>query len=520
MNVRQLQPMDPASLLDAQRRERDLAAARRGVDVVVVGGGVTGAGVALDAVTRGLSVALVERGDVANGTSRWSSKLVHGGLRYLAKGDVAVAWESAVERAALAGRIAPHLIHPLPQVFPYYDDELSSAMLVRLGYFAGDAMRVAARTHRGLLPRARHVTAAEARELVPGLDPDGLKGAVVGWDGQLEDDARLVLAIVRTAAAYGARIVTRSRVDTVRPEGGVTVTDEFTGASYDIPSKWVVNATGVWASELDPTIALHPSLGSHVVVPSTAVGGGAGSLSVQVPGHLGRFVFTLPQPDGLTYIGLTDNEVRPDSFSEPTPPPEDIDWILSIVSSALTRPVTRADVVGAFAGLRPLVECVAGSSADISRRHLVQRTGPLVTVTGGKLTTYRRMAQDTVDLLTDAPCVTRDVALVGAGRRPRRPDVPDRLWRKYGTEAPAVWDLGAEIPALREPVADCSPVLGAELQFAIDAELALCPADLVHRRTREGLRYDHVAFEDALVDRFGSQLVVRDLDAAEHPQPA
>lgn len=518
--VRQLQPMDPASLLDAQRRERDLAAARRGVDVVVIGGGVTGAGVALDAVTRGLSVALVERGDIANGTSRWSSKLVHGGLRYLAKGDVAVAWESAVERAVLAGRVAPHLIHALPQVFPDFEDERASAMLVRLGYLAGDTLRVAARTQRGLLPRARHVSAVEARELVPGLRADDLRGAVVGWDGQLDDDARFVLAIVRTAAAYGARVITRARVDEVRPQGGVTVTDEFSGASYDIPSTWVVNATGVWASELDPSISLHPSLGTHVVVPSAAVGGGSGSLSVQVPEHIGRFVFTLPQPDGITYIGLTDNEAQPDSLSEPKPPEEDIDWILSIVSTALTRPVTRADVIGAFAGVRPLVECLAGSSADISRRHLVQRTGALVTVTGGKLTTYRRMAEDTVDLISDAPCVTRDVALVGAGPRMRRPDVPDRLWRRYGTEAPAVWDLGAEDPSLRRPVADSSPVLGAELQFAIDAELALCPADLVHRRTRVGVLYDHADFAAAVEQRFGHELVLRDLDAAEHPQLA
>lgn len=514
-----LHPLDPASRLDALRRDRDIHAAIRGVDVVVVGGGVTGAGVALDAATRGLSVALVEQGDVANGTSRWSSKLVHGGLRYLAKGDVAVAWESAVERAAIAGRIAPHLIRPLAQVVPDYDADRNTARLSRLGYLAGDMMRVAARTQHGLLDRGRHIQAGRAMRLIPAMREPDLHGAVVGYDCQLEDDARLVLAIVRTAAAYGARILTRTTVDAVHADR-VSVHDQITGEAYEIPAKWTVNATGVWAHDLDPAIHLRPSLGTHVVVPSALLNDAQASLTVAVPEHFGRFVFTLPQPDGVTYVGLTDNEGAVDSLAEPTPPADDIEWILGVLSTALARPITPDQAIGAFAGVRPLVECVEGTSADISRRHLVRQQDSLVTVTGGKLTTYRRMAEDAVDMISDAPCRTRDVALIGAGPRPDRPDVPERLWRRYGNEAPEVWDRGAANPELREPLPGGMGVLGVEIDFAIDSELALCPADLVHRRTRLGVLYDHREYDEAVVAHFGEYLVQRDLDAAQHPQPA
>ncbi|MFN8126117.1 MAG: glycerol-3-phosphate dehydrogenase/oxidase [Candidatus Nanopelagicales bacterium] len=492
-DVAQLRPLDPASLLAATRRERDIAhlAAGATVDVVVVGGGITGVGVALDAVTRGLSVALLEADDLANGTSRWSSKLVHGGLRYLAKGDPAVAWESAVERAIIAGRMAPHLVHPLAQVVPDFADNRRSARLALLGQRAGDGLRIAAGTPTGLLPRARHVDPDVTRQLVPGIRTTDLRGASVGWDCQLIDDARLVVAVARTAAAYGARVLTRVRVDAIDENTGeVAAVDATTGQSFVVRGTTVVNATGVWAADLDDSITLHPSLGTHVVMPTALVGAGHGSLTVPVPDTIGRFILSLPQPGGISYVGLTDHEVATDDFAAPTPPADDIAWILEILSLALDRPVTPADALGSFAGVRPLVQTddhPDAPSADISRRHLVRRSGHMITVTGGKLTTFRRMAADTVNLITDTPCRTPDVALIGAGPREDRPDVPAVLWRRYGNEAPVVWDLGEVRPELRQPIVPGGSYYGVEAEFGVAAEGALTVSDIVDRRTRLGL---------------------------------
>jgi glycerol-3-phosphate dehydrogenase len=218
--IEHLAPGDPSSLLTRDRRARWRASLeqRMPLDVLVVGGGITGVGVALDAASRGLRVALVERDDLAAGTSRWSSKLVHGGLRYLASGQVGVAWESARERAVLAGVVAPHLIHPLPQVVPFSDapDE-PDHRLVRSGLTAADVLRAAARTPRGMLPRARSLDPEQAIALVPSLAAERVRGAMVLWDCQLEDDVRLVVAVARTAAAYGAAILTRTEVLSIGP---------------------------------------------------------------------------------------------------------------------------------------------------------------------------------------------------------------------------------------------------------------------------------------------------------------
>ncbi len=485
--VTHLRPLDPASRLDRARRDRDRERAQRGVDVVVIGGGVTGTGVALDAATRGLSVVLVESDDLAFGTSRWSSKLVHGGLRYLAHGELDVAWESARERSVLAGRIAPHLIRPLAQVVPAFVDRRADSRLALLGFRAGDVLRVAAGTAAGLLPRSRRVDAAAAIRLVPGLKRDGLLGAAVGWDCQLVDDARLVVAVARTAAAFGAGILTRARVSAVDPRGGaVRIDDGLYGDSFTLECRWVVNATGVWAGALDPGVQLTPSLGTHVIVPTEVLGGGGGSLTVPVPGHRGRFVFSLPQADGVSFVGLTDSPLEGGVPEVPTAPAADIEWILSVLSGALERPVSPDQALGAFAGVRPLAGRTA-ASADISRRHLIHSDGRLITVTGGKLTTYRRMAADAVDRITDTPCRTSDIGLVGSGPGPARADVPPRLWRRYGNEAPAVWDLGLGQPRLRRPVAEDIPALGVEFRFGAEFEGAVAADDLLHRRTRVGL---------------------------------
>ena len=216
--------------------------------MLVIGGGVTGTGVALDAASRGLKTVLLEAHDLAFGTSRWSSKLVHGGLRYLAKGDVKLAHESAVERGILMTRTAPHLTRTLPMLFPLHDN---AGHFVMSGLKAGNALRIAAGTSAHVLPRPRRVSRHEALALVPGLDPENLTGGLLSYDGQLVDDARLVVALARTAAGHGARIITRAKVTTLQGDGA-EATDTLTGTTITIRAKAVINATGVWAGTLRP----------------------------------------------------------------------------------------------------------------------------------------------------------------------------------------------------------------------------------------------------------------------------
>ena len=493
-------PGDPRSLLDADRRARDLEHLAGGavVDVLVVGGGITGAGVALDAAARGLSVALVERGDLAAGTSRWSSKLVHGGLRYLVSGQVGVAAESTRERGLLATTIAPHLIRPLPFVTPLGAAGMGRAMgaAAASAQLGADALRRSAGTPASLFPAPRRAEVAEVRRLVPGARSAGLRGGLVNWDGQLEDDARLVVAVARTAAAHGARILTRCTALDVGA-GGARVRDLASGTDLDVRARHVVNATGVWADQLDPSVHLRPSRGTHVVLPASALGHPAAALAVPVPGHLGRVLFALPQPDGLVLLGLTDEPADdPDLDARATD--AEVDFLLETFSEGLDRPLGRADVVGTFAGLRPLLapgsQGTPGSSgspgadatADLSRRHAVISHGPVITVTGGKLTTYRRMAQDVVDLLTDVPCSTHRLPLVGAGALDRTgvAALPARLIRRFGTEAPAVAALAGGDPALLGPVVAGVPALGVEVLWAVRAEAALAADDVLDGRLR------------------------------------
>lgn len=481
-------PGSAGSRLTRERRsrDRDWLAAGNTVDLLVVGGGVVGTGVALDAVTRGMSVALVEKHDLAFGTSRWSSKLAHGGLRYLAKGQVDVAWESAVERDLLATRIAPHLIRPITQVLPLNAAiPPSTAAVLHAGMLGGDGLRRGAGTPTSLLPTPRRAGVDETLRLAPTLDTATLRGGLFSYDCALEDDARLVVAIARTAAALGARIVTRAEV-TALDGSGAYITDTLDGGEYTIKARFVINATGTSAGQLDPSIRLRPSQGSHAVLRAESLGYPTAALTVPVPHHFGRFVFTVPQPDGWVLAGLTDESV--DSFDEvPTPSESEIGWILSTLSGALARPLTNDDVIGKFAGIRPLVDSghLDESSADISRKHLVARNDAgVVTVTGGKLTTYRRMAQDAVDQVSSNPCVTRGVALVGAGAGVDR---SHRLGRRFGAEAPVLVEMTKASPLLAEPVAPDAPVLGAEVAWALMTEGALDVADVIERRTRLSL---------------------------------
>ncbi|MGW5419993.1 glycerol-3-phosphate dehydrogenase/oxidase [Streptomyces sp. NPDC003943] len=493
-------PARPGSSLNAGRRRRELDRLADGarVDVLVVGLGATGAGAALDAAARGLSVAAIDAHDLAFGTSRWSSKLVHGGLRYLATGQLDVAHESAVERGILMERTAPHLVRAQPFVLPLTPlVSRAQAALARAGFLAGDMLRVAARTSRRTLPQPRTLSAVETRHLAPALRPTGLRGGLLSWDGRLADDARLVTAIARTAAAHGAHVLTRTRALELHRDGAL-VRDETTGQELTLRARTVINAAGVWAGGLVDDIRLRPSRGTHLVLRSEDLGRLSAGLHIPIPGESNRFVLVLPQGDGRVYVGLTDEPVDGDIPDVPEVPETDIGFLLDVLGSALDVTVRRADVVGAFAGLRPLLDTSGqgGRTADISRKHAVL-TSPdgVVTVVGGKLTTYRRMAQDAVDAavaasgLSAGPCRTASLPLVGAARPETlaRLEAPARLVHRYGSEAPAVHALGLADPALAEPVAPGHPVTGAELVWAVRHEGALDTGDLLDRRTRVGL---------------------------------
>lgn len=466
------------------------------VDVLVVGGGVTGTGVALDAAARGLSVALLERADLAHGTSRWSSKLVHGGLRYLARGDLGLAWESAVERGVLMNTVAPHLIRRLPMLLPLQPHTPAArAALAGAGFLLGNALRVAARTPRSVLPGPGRVSAARALALAPGLTPDGLRGGLLSWDGQLVDDARLVVGLARTAASLGARIITRCEV-TVLDAGGAAATDTVTGTDLTVRARHVISAAGVWSDELADGVELRPSKGAHLVLRAAAVGEPRAAITVPVPDTLNRFVFLLPQASGLVLLGLTDDDAAGANLDAPSVGADEVAFLLEVVNQALARPLTPGDVVGSFAGYRPLLTGGDPASADLSRHHAVV-AGPdgVVSVVGGKLTTYRRMAEEAVDAVVatgaraSAACSTDRLPLVGAAPRRvlRSLGVPRRFAWTYGTEARRLTELVRERPDLDEPVAAGLPYLRAELAFAVAHEGALTVGDLLDRRTRIGL---------------------------------
>ena len=479
--------------------------------VVVIGLGVTGAGVALDAATRGLDVVAVDAHDLAFGTSRWSSKLVHGGLRYLAKGQLGVAHESAVERGILMEVTAPHLTHAVPMLVPLTSSvSPAHARLTSTGFLAGDVLRRTAHTAAETLPPPRRVSAAEALALAPGLRRAGLRGGLVSWDGQLEDDARLVVTIARTAADHGAHVRTRARVLAATGRS-VTLRDEVTGQTRTIAADAVISATGVWAGDLDPAVTLRPSRGTHLVLrAATLAPAGLGEVravvTAPIPGETNRFVMVLPQADGTAYVGLTDEPAPGPIPDVPVPTESEIGFLLDVVGAVFEEPLRRRDVVGAYAGLRPLLagplaEGASASTADLSRKHavLTSATG-VVTVVGGKLTTYRQMAEDAVDAATDAAglaagsCRTRALPLAGAASRVSLAgsEEPPRLVRRYGADAALVLESAHAVSGLSEeellaPVSPTVPVTLAELLFGVTHEGAHDVDDLLDRRTRVGL---------------------------------
>ncbi|GAA4227191.1 glycerol-3-phosphate dehydrogenase [Streptosporangium album] len=478
------------SSLNAARRSRELAeAGDLVVDVLVVGLGATGAGAALDAASRGLSVAAIDAHDLAFGTSRWSSKMIHGGLRYLAKGQVKVAHESAVERGVLLRHTAPHLVRAAPYLLPLTPAvSRAQAATVMTGYRLGDGLRAAARTPRRLLPGPSRISTGRALALAAPLSPDGLRGALLSWDGRLVDDARLVVALARTAASWGARILTRCRALELAGDGA-RVRDELTGDVFTLRARAVVNAAGVWAAQLDPDIRMRPSRGTHLVLRPKTLPGLRAGLHVPIPGESNRFALVLPQIDGRIYVGLTDEPVKGPIPDVPEAPEEDVTFLLGVLNSVLDVAVRREEVAGAYAGLRPLL-AAEGRTADLSRRHaLLTSADEVVTIVGGKLTTYRRMAQDAVDRAVRLRGLdageSRTARLPLVGFTPGGAGTPGRLEERYGSEAGPLRALMAEDPALAEPLP--TGVTGAELVWAVRHEGALDVGDLLDRRTRIGL---------------------------------
>ncbi len=481
-------------------------------DVLVVGGGITGVGVALDAAHRGLRVALVERDDFASGTSSKSSKLVHGGLRYLQNGDARLVYQALHERRRLM-RNAPHLVEVLPFLLPIMtkDGVISRKIAKALGsalwmYDITGGWRIG-KLHRRL-------SADEAAAHFPSTHLDRLSGGFLYFDASA-DDARLTLTIARTAAEHGAVVVNRARlIEIVHRDGRVAgAVIDVDGTSIEVAARTIVNACGVWADDvraLDEGShpgSIRPAKGVHITLPWQLV---RNDVAVIIPVRSDkRSLFLVPWGplgDGTfrhVYVGTTDTDDQ-GSLDEPLADGDDIDYLLEALNQALdtsaTRPVVRADITGTWAGLRPLVNAAAdlsGATKDLSRRHQVAVSpAGVVTVTGGKLTTYREMAADTVDALRDLlprgsmkHRSTRRLRLTGAGRVAATTDAPPdaHLARRYGSHADEVRALVAFDASLGEPLVAGLPYLRAEAVYAARHEMATTLDDVLARRTRAHL---------------------------------
>jgi glycerol-3-phosphate dehydrogenase len=459
-------------------------------DLVVIGGGATGLGVAVDAAARGLSVALVEAEDFAKGTSSRATKLVHGGVRYLAQGNVRLVYEALHERAVLM-RIAPHLVQPLEFVLPLYG---AKGALVDRAVYGGGLVLYDLLAGRSAYGRTEFLGARGALERSRGLREQALAGAICYWDAQF-DDARLAIALARTAIAHGATVLNRcAAVELLHEDGrisGIVAEDRETGARHALKSRCVVNATGVWVDairRMDRAAAgdlVAPSQGVHLVVDRSFLPGGRAMLVPKT--RDGRVLFAVPWL-GSTILGTTDTP-RHDLAAEPEPFPSEVDFILSEAGRYLSRAPARADVRSVWVGLRPLVRppSEAGDNTKtLSREHTVRvERSNLVTVTGGKWTTYRAMAEDVLACCAEhglLPAreagVTARLALVGAPARSEQPISAAPGLHLYGTDAEAVRAL----PGAGRGVAP--GLTEAMVRFAARSEYARSVEDVLARRSR------------------------------------
>jgi glycerol-3-phosphate dehydrogenase len=487
------------------------ALARERFDVAVIGGGITGAGVALDAASRGYSVALLERADYAAGTSSRSSKLVHGGLRYLQHFDLGLVREALLERQLLVA-LAPHLVRPLPIVVPAFDGARLDR-LVGVGLNLYDVMSVERRRGRRASAvnwspdRHRVIAGAEVLELLPALGAREPTSGYLFYDCQT-DDVRLVLTVLGEAERFGAVCANGLAVEELIEErgraAGVRARDLASGETLVVAADHVVNATGVWADRLRPDELHHeaevpqirPSRGTHIIFTDADLQLRAGAI---LPAGGGRTIFALPWL-GHTLVGTTDNDYEGD-LEHVLPADEDIDYLLHAVNEFFGTALGRERIAGAFAGVRPLISSTdSKSSVDISRKaELYETSSGMITITGGKLTTWRRMAKMTVDRIVEsdareAACRTHEIQLgqaIDADELKRVAGVSEAAYgslaSRYGHQAVDVLRIAAERPQLAAPIVDGLPDLLAEAVHGARREQARGIGDVLLRRTRLGL---------------------------------
>jgi glycerol-3-phosphate dehydrogenase len=497
-------------------------------DVVVVGGGITGAGVALDAASRGYSVALVERNDFAAGTSSRSSKLVHGGLRYLQNFDLGLVREALLERQLMV-QLAPHLVHPLKLVVPAFEGQRPDR-LVGVGLNLYDVMsvdKIRGRLRRNKAEdewspdRHRIISGEEVVELLPALAARDPSSGYLFYDCQT-DDVRLVLTVLGEAERFGAIMANRVEVTDLDAEG-VRARDTATDTPFVIKAANVINATGVWADRLRPdelhdeaeVPRIRPSRGTHVTVDPEKLPLVAGAI---VPAGGGRSIFALPWL-GRTLIGTTDNDYEGELDHIPSDP-ADVEYILEATNAFFATELTASDLSGAYAGVRPLISTGdPKKSVDISRKaELYETSSGMITITGGKLTTWRRMAKMAVDRLVDreardAPCRTHEIPLgqaVDPEDLPRLEGVPEDSYRmlagRYGFAAHDVLQVAAERGELAQPIVEGLPDLLAEAAFAVRREQAATVGDVLLRRTRVALLAAREAESGEVAERVAAAL--------------
>ncbi|QDP95836.1 glycerol-3-phosphate dehydrogenase/oxidase [Microlunatus elymi] len=505
-----------ASRTAALQRLRDSAQATHQLDILVIGGGVTGAGIALDAATRGLNTAVVEAQDWASGTSSKSSKLIHGGLRYLQMFDFKLVHEALVERGLLLSQLAPHLVKPVPFLYPLHGRFVERGY-VEAGISLYDVLASLSRgtkvrgQRRRTVPWHNYIGHRKLMQRFPGLQPDVAQGAIQYWDASV-DDARFVADLLRTAQAYGAHPASRTQVTKlIKNPGGAVIGAELvdleTGDQFEAHAQTVINATGVWTDKTEKLTggsgSLHvlASKGVHIVVPRDRIDGKAGLILQTATSVL----FVIPW-SRYWIIGTTDTPWKED-VAKPVATSADIDYVLDQANSVLAQKIGREDIVGHYAGLRPLLQPGTtgdGTSAKISREHTVASPVPgVVSIAGGKFTTYRVMAKDAVDFALGEraerlPSVTANVPLVGAVGYPGAREHTRTLalqygwdeWRishllhRYGAEIIQIAQLCADDSSMAKPLQQAPAYIRAEIAFAITHEGALHLDDILARRTR------------------------------------
>ncbi|WP_127132375.1 glycerol-3-phosphate dehydrogenase/oxidase [Georgenia sp. SYP-B2076] len=502
-----------SSALTRKSRDEALAAMSddEGLDVLVIGGGVTGAGIALDAATRGLRTGIVEAQDWAGGTSSWSSKLVHGGLRYLYQLDFKLVLEALTERGRLLRTTAPHLVRAQPFLWPLQTPVIERAYsAVGVGMY--DALAIVGSRGKSTVPIQKHYSKKGAQRLFPDIKDDYLVGAIRFYDARV-DDARLVIDLVRTATQYGALAASRAQVTGMSKDAtgritGAEVRDLENGETRHVKARHVINATGVWTEETEALggteggLKVLASKGIHIVVPKEAIQGSTG-LFLRTEKSV---LFIIPW-ERYWVIGTTDTAWH-EPRRHPVATSADIDYILEHTNAVLGRPLTREDIIGTYAGLRPLLQpgtkdADESKSTKVSREHTVTEAAPgLTVISGGKLTTYRVMAEDAVDFALgeararQTPSVTATTPLVGAegfadAMRQRAgiarsrgwtADRVDHLFGRYGSEVSVLLDMIDADPELGRPLEHAPAYLRAEVAFAVTHEGAFHLEDvLVHR---------------------------------------